>query len=199
MSTELPVMSAQSWRGVWLAALTRPSLATYRRLVQQPKAAARQAYAWMFVGSLVGSLIVSVIPFFSQLIFAQDVDIVLLMALPLPSLLAVLYLALFAGCTQLLARLLKGAGTYQELVYAFASFSAPLIIVASLLTLIPKLEVVLIVLYIYWFVLYAMAVQAVHQLSRIRAVGAVLISFLFLSSVFVGVVFLAQYWGLIVL
>jgi hypothetical protein len=183
----------QSWAGIWLAAVTRPSVVTYERLIRQPSAAPRHAAAWILVSGLISGGLGSLVPLFSHLAHREPVDTGLLLAIPAIPVVAVLYWLIFVGCTQWVAHLLKGTGTYQTLAYAFATFSAPLTIAASLLALMPGSGISgipLFGLYLYWLALYALAVQAVNQFSRAKAIGSILISLLLLGSAFSGMAFL---------
>jgi hypothetical protein len=172
-----PQSAPASWLGIWLGALTRPSKATYVRLARQ-HATTRSAYSWIVVGSLVGGLGTSVGPLLVQLTQNQSLDVMLLLAIPLYAILVVLFWGMFAGCAQLAARLFRGKGTHRELSYAFATFSAPLIIVFSILSLVPQTGIPLLLLYLYWIVLYIIAIQAVNQFSLLRAIGSGLIALL---------------------
>jgi hypothetical protein len=167
-----------AWAAIWLNALIKPSAATYLRLAQQPHATARSAYAWMAIGGLVGGLSSGLVTVITQLIQSEPLDAGLLLAIPLYAALVVLFWAIFAGSAQLVARLFKGNGTHKQLSYVFATFSAPLTIVFSLLSLVPQTGVPQILLYLYWTVLYILAIRAINELSFVRALGSGLIALL---------------------
>lgn len=167
-----------SWTGIWLSALLRPSAATYARLARQPRASMRSAYTWIAACSLVGGLSTGLNVVLSRLAQDGSLDVELLLGILLHALLVVLFWGMFSGCAQLAARLFKGAGTYKELSYAFATFSAPLIVVFSILSLVPQLGIPLLLLYLYWIVLYVLAIKAVNQFSLLRALGSGLIALL---------------------
>jgi lysylphosphatidylglycerol synthetase-like protein (DUF2156 family) len=99
----------------------------------------------------------------------------------------------FVGCTQGIARLLRGEGTHTQAAYACALFSAPLTIVVSMLALIPRSGFLLLCLYVYWCVLYVVAVQAVNRMSRIKAVTAVLMAVLLVSCMVLSVIVLRSF------
>ena len=179
-----------AWLEIWLAALTRPSVATYEKLIRQPGATAKQAVIWIIASGLISGVAGVVTPLFSQLSRREPIDAALLLGVPAIAVVAALYWSIFAACTQWAARLLRGAGTYQTLAYAFAAFSAPLTIAASLLALIPRSGILLFGLYLYWLVLYAVATRSVHRFSLAKAVGSVLISVLLLAAVILGTAFL---------
>ncbi len=178
---------------MWLTALTRPSVATYERLIRQPHAPARSAYTSVFISSLIGGSISSLVPFVSQLAQQQPVDTGLLLAIPVTSMVTMLVWVTFVGCTQGIARLLRGEGTHTQAAYACALFSAPLTIVVSMLALIPRSGFLLLCLYVYWCVLYVVAVQAVNRMSWIRAVTAVLMAVLLVSCMVLSVVVLRSF------
>ena len=176
---------------MWLTALTRPSVATYERLLRQQHDAARSAHAWLFISSVIGSSISSLVPVVMQVARRQPVDTALLLAIPLASIVTMLVWVMFVGCTQGIARLLRGGGSYTEAAFACALFSAPLTIVVNALSLIPHSGWLLLGLYVYWCFLYIVAVRAVNQTSWIKAVTAVLMSVLLVSCVVLGAIVLA--------
>jgi hypothetical protein len=177
MSSKITVASP-SWAAVWLSALVKPSAVTYANLAQQRQATARSAYIWMAIASLVGGFSSGLGSALFQLSQNQPLDTGLLLAIPLYALLVVIFWALFAGSAQLAARLFKGTGTHQQLTYSFAAFSAPLTIAFSILSLVPQTGILQIVLYVYWIVLYVLAIRAINQFSLLRAIGAGLIALL---------------------
>ncbi|HEU5099597.1 MAG TPA: YIP1 family protein, partial [Roseiflexaceae bacterium] len=182
---------------VWLGALVRPSVRRYAALGQQPRVSAWKAYLWVFAAGMIGGAINALSPFITQPADLRYVDLLLLALIPVSALLAAGALAAFAGCAQVIARLLKGTGTQRELAYVFAAFSAPLLIVASIVDLIPPARVLLIILYLYWMVLYVMAVRAVNGISRLKAAMAVLAALLILGLAWLGLAFIAGSWGVL--
>jgi hypothetical protein len=186
-----------SFGKVWLGALVRPSTSRYAALGHQPRVSAWRAYAWVFIASLIGGALNALTPFFGQPADRRYADLLLLALIPVSALLAVGALAAFAFCAQLVARLLKGTGTQRELAYVFGAFSAPLLIVASILDMIPPARVLLVVLYLYWMALYVVAVGAVNGISRVRAAVAVLAAFMILGLAWLGLALIAGYWGLL--
>jgi hypothetical protein len=180
------------WPRIWLIAVTRPAVSTYQAIARQPTASIRHAYIWMCSSSLIAALI----PFLAHLVQEKQVDTGLLLVGPIPATITVLAWMIFTSCAHWIVRLFKGVSTYSSLAYAFAAFSAPLTIVANLLALIPGSGLLLAGQYIYWLVLYALAIRAVSRFSRKRAVGVLLISLLFTCSLF-GLVSLLVFWRLI--
>lgn len=200
MSQELITASQprlRSFGKVWLGALVRPSTSRYAALGHQPRVSIWKAYLWVFAAGLIGGALNALTPFFGQPADRRYADLLLLALVPVSALLATGSLAAFAFCTQLVARLLKGTGTQRELAYVFAAFSAPLLIVASIVDLIPSIRPFLLILYIYWMVLYMMAVHAVNGISRVRAAVAVLAALLILGSAWLGMAFMAGSWGVL--
>jgi hypothetical protein len=72
------------------------------------------------------------------------------------------------------------------LIFVFAAFNAPLILLASGLSLVPRGDAILMVLYLYWLTLYLVAVQATHQFSWMKAASTVLFSVVVLSGTLFG-------------
>jgi hypothetical protein len=182
---------------VWLTALARPSLSSYAALGQQARVSARRAYTWVFVGGMIGGTINALSPFIGHPADQRYVDMLLLALIPVSAILAVGVLAAFAWCTQAVARRLKGSGSQRQLAYVFGAFSAPLLIVASVLDLIPPARVLNFVLYLYWMVLYIVAVRAVNGISRVKATAAVLAGLLILGLAWLAIAFMVGYWGVL--
>ena len=183
---------ALPWARIWLAAVTRPTVATYQELARQPHVGSLDAWIWLFGSSFLSGLLISLRPVFVRPAFDQG----LALAIPIFAIIAVLAWASFAVCTQRIARLFKGGGTFQSLIYVFAAFNAPLMLLASGLSLTPRSGLVLIALYFYWLVLYSIAVQGAHQFSWMKAVGAVLLSLMLLSGALLGLALLVIAWRL---
>jgi hypothetical protein len=177
--------------------VTRPSLATYAALALRPSAGAWRACAWVFAGGLLAGLIDSAPPLLAGVAAGAPVDALLLAAIPLSALIGVAVLAAFAGCVSLIVRLLRGGGSYGQLSYVFAAFSAPLLIVASVVALLPLSRALLIGLYLYWLALYVVAARGVAHLSRLRAVAAVLGALLITGAAWLAAAFLVGYWGIL--
>jgi len=201
MSQELiatpPPRQARSFGQIWLSALVRPSASGYAALGQQPRVSARQAYIWIFVGGLIGGAINALAPFVGQPAEQRYVDMLLLALIPVSALISVGALAAFVWCTQSVARLSKGSGNHRQLTYVFATFSAPLLIVASILDLIPPTRALLVVLYLYWMALYVLAVRAVNGISLVKAIAAVLGAVLILGLAWLGIAFMVGYSGVL--
>lgn len=159
-----------SWPLIWSIALTRPTVATYHELLRQP-APLTAAYSWLLVAAAASGLLPAIVAG-----GGQSGDYSLLLAVPLYSLLAFGSWIIFAGCTQWLAQRCGGQGTYQELLYTFATFSAPLSIITALLSLLPWSGLATFCLYGYWFFLYMLAVQAVQRFTWRRAAGVLLLA-----------------------
>jgi hypothetical protein len=163
-----------SWSEVWIRALTRPSVETYESFMRDPKASANRAYGWVFVSALVGTFITFLIGFvitslgsdaatdLSPVGYFGSFTLLTLCCVPIIAVLSVIGLAISAGLTQLVARAFGGTGTYTELVYAIAAFTAPLSLIASVISPIPCIGFLAIVLGIYGIALGITAVNAAH-------------------------------------
>jgi Yip1 domain len=182
INTDHAARLALPWPRIWLAAVARPTVATYQELARQPRVGSWDAWIWLVGSSFLSGALVSLGPVLVRARPASD------LGLPLAvfTVLALLTWAIFMVCIQQISRLFKGAGEYPTLVYSFAAFHAPLMLLASGLSLVPHSRPGLVLLYIYWLMLYSIAVQAAHQLSWMKAVGAVLLSLMLLSGALLG-------------
>jgi hypothetical protein len=200
------------WYQVWLKALTSPNVATYQDLVSRPGVTLGKACLWVGVGLLatVVATAISVVLFlaFSSLSLldpaAQEgIDalsalggsaVLIACLVPFAAVAAILGLLISAGISHLLARALGGTGTYEQLAYAIAAYSAPGSIVSSAISFIPCVGAVVgFALSFYLLFLNVLAIKAVHNISWGRAViSSVLFLAIVLALVACGViVFLA--------
>jgi hypothetical protein len=182
---------------IWLTTLLRPSIRNYTALAQRPSMSAWRAYLWVFAGGVIGGAIDSARPLIVRLAEHHDIDTLLVALIPVSSLIAVCNLAAFAWCAQRVAHVFKGSGTYRQLVTLCASFSAPLLVAASILDLLPLTRVLLVGLYLYWLALYVVAVHAVSGLARLKALLTIVVALVMLGCVWLGIVFLVGYSGLL--
>lgn len=178
--------AAMTWGRIWLAAVTKPTVATYQELARHPQVGSMDGWIWLLGSSLLSGVFISLGSVPARTGAAMDSSLAL--AIAIFALIAVLFWASFAACIQGIARLMKGEGNYQSLIFVFAAFNAPLILLASGLSLVPRGGVILMVLYPYWLALYSVAVRAAHQFSWMKAAGAVLFSLAVLSGALFGLV-----------
>jgi hypothetical protein len=182
-------VATRTWVGIWLAAVTSPTVATYQELSRHPQVGSRDAWMWLLGSSLVSGVFMSLNSVYARTGSAMDSSLAL--AVAVFALIAVLSWASFAACIQGIARLMKGGGTYQSLIFVFAAFNAPLLLLASGLSLVPRGGAILTILCLYWLGLYSVAVRAAYQFSWIKATGTVLVSLAVLSGTLAALIVLA--------
>ena len=175
----------QTWSEVWLKAITQPSIYTYQDLVSRPGVSSRRAYAWVFLGSLVCSVLMLLGNLFfgslSPLGAEQASDflggygfliLMFVCLLPLGGIFAMLNLIIIAGISQVIARALGGYGTYKELSYAFGAYLAPLGIIGSVLFMVPFVNCLTIPIGIYAVFLNILAIKSVHRFAWGKALAS---------------------------
>jgi hypothetical protein len=114
----------------------------------------------------------------------------------LSALAAMLGLILTVAIQNIMAKLLGGQGTYSQLIYAEATFYAPLLLINSILSLIPYVWLLTYPLALYEFILSIRAIKAVHQFSWGKAIVsslALVILFGLGSALGLGVFSLGQH------
>ena len=175
---------------VWIKAVTKPNEQTYADIANSPDANPNKAYLWVFLTYLVTYFLVMLATMLggsSQ--YGVDMGsalggsaLVLLCVAPIGAAIGVLIFAINAAIIQWVAKLFKGVGSYNQLVYAFAAFLAPIGLVSgvvSALSLIPYVgmcfSVLSIGISIYTIVLMVMAVKGVNKFGWGEAVGSVLL------------------------
>jgi hypothetical protein len=184
----------------WIDAFTKPKEETYARIVAQPGASATKAFLWVFVASLITSLVSLVASFggqmetfrqmlppeiANQLPVGADASVgigTIICGAPVGAVFAVISFAIGTALVQWVAKLFGGTGTFDKLAYAFSSVTVPYSIVASILALLSMIPFVGILtglisfaMSIYLIVLEVLAVKAVNRLDTGKAVGAVLL------------------------
>jgi hypothetical protein len=188
----------------WIDAFTKPREETYARIVAQPSASATKAFLWVFLASLLTSIVGAVVSLggqqmesirqllppeiASQLPVGADPTIgigTVICGAPVGALFAVLFFAISTALVQWVAKLFGGTGTFDKLAYAFSSFAVPYSVVSALLALLGIIPFVGILtglisfaLSIYVIVLEVLAVKAVNRLDTGKAAGAVLLPWL---------------------
>jgi hypothetical protein len=175
------------WHEVWIRAVTKPSLATFEEILQNPLASTSRAYTWIFVTSLISQLIIFAGGWLTGRSLYDSLDawqganttIWSLICSPVSAGVAVLGFMISVGILQWIAGLLGGSGRYDNLVVATAAYQAPLAAVSAVLGLlgswVPFAVCLGVPLGIYILVLQVMAVKAVNGFSWERAVATLLI------------------------
>jgi hypothetical protein len=187
----------------WIAAFTKPKEETYARIAAQPSASATKAFLWVFLASLLTSLVSLVASLggqmenFRQMLppeIARELPVgadpsigigTVICGAPFGAIFAVLFFAISTALVQWVAKLFGGTGSFDKLAYAFSSIYVPYSIVGAVLGLLGLIPFVIfltgpisIALWIYTLVLAVLAVKAVNRLDTGKAAGAVLLPWL---------------------
>ena len=175
----------------WMTAVTKPNEQTYAQLAASPEAKTSTALLWVFIASLVQSLIA--IPMQGR-IMAQMMQgtgfenqagpglVGILCGAPIAAIITVVFFAAFTGIVQWIAGLFGGKGSFEKLAYVFAAITVPLTLISALLTLLSAVPyvgfcfgIVSLLAFIYLVVLEIMAVKGVNRFDWLPAVGSVLL------------------------
>jgi hypothetical protein len=180
----VPIRSTETltWFDTWILAVTQPSVASFEKIIRDPKASITRAFLWVFITSLIGYAFIMA----GQMIFGgradasmfggqsnlEPVQMLLIFACqtPIMAVLSIVGLVICAGITTLIARALGGTGPFSQLVYAFAAYEAPLALVSGVLGAIPLVIFLSFFLGVYGIVLNVIAVKAVHQFGWGKAI-----------------------------
>jgi hypothetical protein len=175
---------------VWLKAVTKPNEQTYADLASSPDANPNKAYLWLALSYIFTVFVVMLGSFVSTSTqYGGSIGdalggslIALICAAPIGAVIGVLAYAIETAIIQWVAKLFKGTGTYSQLIYVFAAFTAPISIVSgviSLFSLIPFIglcfSIISIGIGIYTLVLMVMAVKGVNKFGWGEAIGSVLL------------------------
>ena len=187
----------------WIAAITKPKEETYARIAAQPSASATKAFLWVFLASLLTSIVSAVASLggqmetFRQMLppeIARELPVgadpsigigTVICGAPVGAIFAVLFFAISTALVQWVAKLFGGTGSFDKLAYAFSSIYVPFSVVGAVLGLLGLIPFVLFLtgpisfaLWIYTIVLAVLAVKAVNRLDTGKAAGAVLLPWL---------------------
>jgi uncharacterized membrane protein len=189
ISGEMPP-APEAFYQVWIKAVTKPNEQTYADLAASPDATPNKAYLWVFLTSIVSVFFVMLAASFgSTSQYGIDMGsalgssaIALICGAPIGAAIGVLFFAIDIAILQWVAKMFKGVGSYNQLIYAVAAFSAPLSLISgviSALSLIPYIgfcfSLISIAVSIYTIVLMVMAVKGVNKFGWGEAVGSVLL------------------------
>jgi hypothetical protein len=209
-----------TWREAWTRALTRPREETFIELVNDPTASFTRAATWLFVSSLIATLLFGILWFIGfQLglmsslaqqpelaevlpsgMLAGGFGVAMLCFIPLLALGTVLGIIIQIGIVQFIAGTFGGNGSFTDLFYATSAFYAPFLLLNAVLGLIPFVNFCLTVpLGVYVACLGILSLKAVNQFSWGRAIAVVLTLFLLfaLIAVIVGALILGPFMDLL--
>ncbi len=183
--------SPEPFYQVWIKAITKPNEQTFAEIANSPDASPNKAYLWIFVTSLVSYFLVMVMTLAFSSQYRGDMTSALigvLCGVPILALIITLFFAVDVAIVQWVATLFKGTGTFSQLVYAMASFSAPLGLVSGVIAslgTIPYVGICFSVLSFglafYIIALNLMAIKGVNKFGWGEAVGS-----LFLPGIVIG-------------
>ena len=193
-----PMMPAgsNSFFQTWVPALTKPNEQTYAEIGGSPNAKASTAYLWVFLSSIVTSLITLIVQgatLRERLALSGvgtdrlgngfgSVAITLLCGTPLIALLGTVFFAIAVAIVQWIAKMFGGRGSNDQLAYVFAAIGVPYSLISSvfiLLSAIPFVgfcfRIILGLAGLYILVLQVMAIKGINQFGWGPAIGSLFI------------------------
>ena len=191
-----PPSGISEWVSVWREALTRPSDLTFARIAQSPNAKSTTAFLWIFVGSLISSLLTIPAQGVMMRQMLQNAGLgdqgipggaggglmTVICGAPIAAVISVVMFAIVVGIVQLLARMFGGRGTFDQLAYAIAAIVAPFYLVSGVIGLLSAIPyagacfgILGFLLALYVLVLEVMAVKGVNQFGWGQAIASMLL------------------------
>lgn len=198
-----------AWLSTWREAVTRPSEQTFARIAQSPQAKSTTAFLWIFVTSLLSSIMASLVQgaILRQMSQTYNFDldqfaigarsglVTVICGAPIAALFSVVVFAVFVGVVQLVAKMFGGRGTFDQLAYAIGAIVAPFYLLSAILTLLTAVPYVglcfgllSLVAFLYVVVLEVMAVKGVNQFGWGEAAGSVILPFVGLACCIAAVI-----------
>lgn len=187
-----PPSGVSEWISIWRDAITRPSEQTFARISRSPNAKSTTAFLWIFLGSLVSSLLA--LPaqgaLMQQMMRSAGLEqqgiptaggglMTVICGAPIGAVISVVVFAIFVGIVQLLARMFGGNGTFDQLAYAIAAIVTPFYLVSGVLSLLSAIPfagfcfgLLGLAAGLYVLVLEVMAVKGVNQFGWGQAIGS---------------------------
>jgi hypothetical protein len=174
---------------VWLKAITKPNEQTFAEIANSPGASPNKAYLWLVIAYIFTFFVSMLVVFFSSSSqygnFGEALGgsvIALICGAPIGAVVGLLFYALEVAIIQWVAKLFKGTGSYNQLIYAFAAFTAPITLVSGALSafsLIPFIglcfSIISIGIGFYSIFLMITAVKGVNKFGWGEAAGSVLL------------------------
>ena len=168
----------------WTKALTKPNEEAYLEIINDPGASLGKALLWLVGTAFIGGLFNGIITWlfgnttFNQIDRYFDMEIpfrsanfLSVITTPFFSVIGILIGTFIAtGLVQLIAKMLGGTGTFEQLFYSFTAYQAPMRLVIVVLSAIPFVSCLILPLGIYGFVLNVIANKATHQYDTGKAV-----------------------------
>jgi hypothetical protein len=193
-----PPSGVSEWFSVWRDAITRPSDQTFARLAQSPNAKLTTAFLWIFLSSLVSSLLAlpargvwmrQMMQMMQSAGFegqfpdpARGGLFAVICGVPIGAVVSVIVFAIVVGVVQLLAKMFGGSGTFDQLAYAIAAIVTPYYLVSGVFSLLSAIPFagfcfgpLLLLAGLYVLVLEVMAVKGVNQFEWWQAIASLLL------------------------
>ena len=196
-----------SWFEAWRMALTRPNEETFRSLADDPNGSLGRALGWIVITSAISFLITTA----AQLLFSsllagpglfealeQEAGLLLpgglmiagvfICGLPMVALISAVGILIYSGIVQFTASAFGGEGTFSEMTYALAAFTAPITLLGAVIGWIPLVNCLTLPLVVYNLMLTLLAVKSVNRISwgKTIAIFAVLLLVSALLAVVLG-------------
>ena len=176
---EAPAPASLSTGEVWFRALSSPKVETFKKLILQEDSPARKALYWLFIAGGFGGLLAGLLAAaFNQGVrnpspageISSGAVLGALLGAALFSIGAPLITVINTWLIQLIVRRLGGKTNFTQLLFAFAIYQAPLLLLICILVAIPTIGCLVVPLTGYWLVLSVLAVQAACELDMGKAV-----------------------------
>lgn len=149
-----PKPGPAGWISVWVKAISRPGEQTFIEITESPDATSKTAFIWVFIASTLSALVSGLLgallavagferqmPGLGQFMrggapraVAGTGFIGAICGAPVAGLVSVLFFAIGVAIVQWVAKLFKGAGTFDKLAYAYASITVPITLISMFLT-----------------------------------------------------------------
>lgn len=160
MEQTAPRKPKASYR-VWLSALSHPRREGFAALLRDPNAGINRALGEIAAALIIGMLIILLE------VRALKATAVLCYT-PAVVLAGLAGFAAYTGITQGIVRLARGKGLYRDLIYLYAAYHAPLLIISAALLPVPVLRWAALGLALLALILNVFAIRQAHTVGADR-------------------------------
>ena len=131
-----------NWFQIWRIAFLHPTIKTFSTIANNPKANIQWGVIWIALTSIINWLIGPLSATISGLAwvnFGRSFYFFLIAGAIVSPILGVVFLLIYAAISHGIARLFKGGGTFQQLVFCWAVIQLPFVLFAGLVLRLPSL------------------------------------------------------------
>ena len=194
-------IEGRSWYSIWFDVLTKPKEQTFQNLLNEKNRTAARSFSWLLISFIASRLIFLGYAYLSEQKFDSNyyqylvtITFVSLLFIVLQTFLLHILSLRFKGEGSLkdiilefhiqdfLSPGIKVSGSYKDLLFIYAAYQAPIMILDGIIYAIPFGDCVSFLVSVYAFALSVLALKSLYGIATAKAVSVLVI-----SSIIVGI------------